>query len=714
MSKEALTPSSIFNSRIRGKIIELDEHDQSLISEALSIIWTKTHKKVESCLFERNKATVFCNKNGRIYFDLVEREELSSLEYKKLQQKENELQEIKKKLSSELEIYRRRCEEISNQNIHLQNELHQLQTSNISCTPGTVDTIVSDELNFEQLPPKSTFGSVFCQDSDNLDFARIVNCDMAINGLTTINTPDEIWVNLNRRCIKKFGNNNCIKSNATISDITWACTTLPAYLSWSWIVNYHNDIKRWIARIDDFNSKNSEGFEASQIPSSSVKIVSQPRSHIKEIPSQPPAFSEEESSSLEEIELHPSSPSKETELPPSPPSPLVEITLASVSAIPETLSASGNMKSQALSTSNKTILQPIAALEKQPTSQSVASLKKASRPITASTSQLSDFQVLAIPEVSKNTTSQSSASTSQLHSQVAIPEAVAQKKCDYIYISSDEDEEDYNYVNDTESMKVAKQQTLNSTQLLLFKKGKKLREILLNSQTDNETLINLEHSKFELTNVIAELSATPIKVTDVKTAEERILQWKNQELQCEKFRITAESYNLLHLMSLVRVYEDLIRIGEELKKNPENGVKNVRTWVIGFMRDKLKTNSKAEQRIRLGCNRLRKLFNEGITCAQLVQSGLRKCDFFTKNENYEIFLSQIPSLETRHSISSNLSNERLSDLLDISQSERLQLYDEVFDNVPVVPQKKVIFKLDLSKGFENVTDEFRNSEYIIT
>ncbi|CAB5381535.1 unnamed protein product [Rhizophagus irregularis] len=359
-----------------------------------------------------------------------------------------------KKLSSELEIYRRRCEEISNQNIHLQNELHQLQTSNISCTPGTVDTIVSDELNFEQLPPKSTFGSVFCQDSDNLDFARIVNCDMAINGLTTINTPDEIW--------------------------------------------------RWIARIDDFNSKNSEGFEASQIPSSSVKIVSQPRSHIKEIPSQPPAFSEEESSSLEEIELHPSSPSKETELPPSPPSPLVEITLASVSAIPETLSASGNMKSQALSTSNKTILQPIAALEKQPTSQSVASLKKASRPITASTSQLSDFQVLAIPEVSKNTTSQSSASTSQLHSQVAIPEAVAQKKCDYIYISSDEDEEDYNYVNDTEN------------------------------------------------------------------------------------------------------------------------------------------------------------------------------------------------------------------LLDISQSERLQLYDEVFDNVPVVPQKKVIFKLDLSKGFENVTDEFRNSEYIIT
>jgi len=98
-----------------------------------------------------------------------------------------------------------------------------------------------------------------------------------------------------------------------------------------------------------------------------------------------------------------------------------------------------------------------------------------------------------------------------------------------------------------------------------------------------------------------------------------------------------------------------------LKKNPENNIKSIKNWVIGFMRDKLKINNKAEQRNRLGCNRLCKLFNEGITCTQLVQSGLRKCDFFTKQENYEIFLSQIPSLDTRNSISSSSSNEWLSD-----------------------------------------------------
>ena len=71
MSKEVPTPSSVFNLRVRNKI-EVNENDKSLISKALSIIWMKTNKKVESCLFERNKATVCCNKSGRIYFDLVE------------------------------------------------------------------------------------------------------------------------------------------------------------------------------------------------------------------------------------------------------------------------------------------------------------------------------------------------------------------------------------------------------------------------------------------------------------------------------------------------------------------------------------------------------------------------------------------------------------------------------------------------------------------
>jgi hypothetical protein len=102
-----------------------------------------------------------------------------------------------------------------------------------------MDTVVSDNIEIDELGPEqlypespmSNVGSMFLQDSNNLDFARIVNCDLAINSLTTSNTPEEIWLNLNGRCIEKFGNNDCIKKDIVMSDITWACTTLPAYLS---------------------------------------------------------------------------------------------------------------------------------------------------------------------------------------------------------------------------------------------------------------------------------------------------------------------------------------------------------------------------------------------------------------------------------------------------------------------------------------------------
>jgi len=76
-------------------------------------------------------------------------------------------------------------------------QLRQLQSLHNSRTPGTTDTIVSDscEINPIQLYPESpvsTIGSVFYQNSDNLDIVRVVNCDLAMNNLTTINTPEEI------------------------------------------------------------------------------------------------------------------------------------------------------------------------------------------------------------------------------------------------------------------------------------------------------------------------------------------------------------------------------------------------------------------------------------------------------------------------------------------------------------------------------------------
>src|SRR3954449_11010440 len=106
-------------------------------------------------------------------------------------------------------------------------------------------------------------------------------------------------------------------------------------------------------------------------------------------------------------------------------------------------------------------------------------------------------------------------------------------------------------------------------------------------------------------------------------------------MYCEKLLIAVESFNLLHLASLVQIYDDLIKLDSELE------VKNVKSWIILFMRFILKIGRKSKQRNRLSCDRLRKLFNKGITAAQLVQAGCHKCDFFVIKENYEIFLSQI-------------------------------------------------------------------------
>ncbi|PKC58644.1 hypothetical protein RhiirA1_495236 [Rhizophagus irregularis] len=208
---------------------------------------------------------------------------------------------------------------------------------------------------------------------------------------------------------------------------------------------------------------------------------------------------------------------------------------------------------------------------------------------------------------------------------------------------------------------------LDPLQFLLLKKGRKLNKILSRPPiNDDDALIISNQSESKIINIINELLVEPIKIIDENSAEARIYQWKNQELQYEKFRVALESYNLLHLMSLIQIYDDLLKVGEEIKNNPEKNIKNVKIWVFDFVRNKLNIKSKLEQRNRLGCNRLLQLFNEGITSDQIVKAGFHKCDFFVKQQDYDIFLSQIPS-------SLNLSNDYLSDSTETSNINKPQL-----------------------------------------
>ncbi|PKK57707.1 hypothetical protein RhiirC2_797566 [Rhizophagus irregularis] len=139
-----------------------------------------------------------------------------------------------------------------------------------SDTAGTADTDSNVDESLKQLlnystPEHSPFesststprSSLYCK-FNNLELAHVINCDLAINNLTTFDTAENIWANLNLRCIEKFGNQNHIKNNITISDITWASMTLPAYRSWNAIKDYFDYIDNWMTKINNFCNNNSQ------------------------------------------------------------------------------------------------------------------------------------------------------------------------------------------------------------------------------------------------------------------------------------------------------------------------------------------------------------------------------------------------------------------------------------------------------------------------
>ena len=132
-------------------------------------------------------------------------------------------------------------------------------------------------------------------------------------------------------------------------------------------------------------------------------------------------------------------------------------------------------------------------------------------------------------------------------------------------------------------------------------------------------------------------------------------------------------------------------------------VGNVKSWVIQFMCKNLNINAKSEQRNRLGCDRLRLLHKDGISSEQLVKAGCKKCDFFVKQENYNIFLSQIPSLLMRRSISNE--SDRLSEI----STKTFFTINEGESKRDVKGKKKIMFKLHLGKEFEDIVEQYKDS-----
>ncbi|PKK56878.1 hypothetical protein RhiirC2_799123 [Rhizophagus irregularis] len=63
------TPCSVLNSKIHRKKVYLSDDNESLISTALSLVWTKMDKKIDLCTFEQDRYATFfvsvdkCQKN---------------------------------------------------------------------------------------------------------------------------------------------------------------------------------------------------------------------------------------------------------------------------------------------------------------------------------------------------------------------------------------------------------------------------------------------------------------------------------------------------------------------------------------------------------------------------------------------------------------------------------------------------------------------------
>ncbi|CAB4403359.1 unnamed protein product [Rhizophagus irregularis] len=583
------TPCSVLNSKIRRKKVYLPDDDESLISTALSLVWTKTDKKIDSCTFEQDRVRMSYKKNeGRIYFDLEE-----SLSNFTFIDKDNlaELQHYK----SLYELYKSKYELVLNHNVSLENKLQKYSTpvmaenTRSSDTAGTADTDSNVDESLKQLlnystPEHSPFQSStstprssLYRESNNSELARVINCDLAMNNLTTFDTAENIWANLNLRCIEKFGNQNHIKNNITISDITWASMTLPAYRSWNAMKDYFDYIDSWMTKINNFCNNNSKTADISN----SDSIIGESSYHKSTELNSPLQAPQVTNKSAELNSLSQSLPvANESAESNSPPQTSPVANKSNELNAPPVANENNELNSQALPIANKSADNESTKLNSSIQAPPVAVPEKVSvealstkAPVRSPTLKLAEkvpgAEVFVVVET------QTSKTKTPVESQALVSEVseesqelaststslVKKRKLNCVEISSDEDVDE----SDHDDKTIMKEEKLNSAQMLLFKKGKKLRDILLAS--NDEQLVTSAPSKTSaIFNALAELSmAEKITVVDEKSAMDRINQWKKQELCCKNLVIAAESFNLLHLASLVQIYDDLSMLAERLE-----------------------------------------------------------------------------------------------------------------------------------------------------
>ncbi|GBB84845.1 hypothetical protein RclHR1_11410003 [Rhizophagus clarus] len=178
----------------------------------------------------------------------------------------------------------------------------------------------------------------------------------------------------------------------------------------------------------------------------------------------------------------------------------------------------------------------------------------------------------------------------------------------------------------------------------LIEKGKKLCQIL-NSSNYNNQIQRISHNSLqEISNALNIINnKEQISITDIDSAKNRLLQWHNQDNQCEIIQNEIHKYKLYHLKMLYDIYSGLANLGKELNTNKQTAIGNIKSWVSSIVKNTLVVSDRTERRYRSGCIRIQSLLENGITYQQLVNAGCTLSTFYGDSADYKLFVMQLPT-----------------------------------------------------------------------
>ncbi len=188
---------------------------------------------------------------------------------------------------------------------------------------------------------------------------------------------------------------------------------------------------------------------------------------------------------------------------------------------------------------------------------------------------------------------------------------------------------------------------------------------------DKNTVDGPETQNDNITHSLNVISAEPIKITDEKSAIERVRQWALQKDQIEKIGTAFNVFKFYHRMSLMDIYDEIKIIA---KLNFPNQKDKQRVFEREIICNQEGISIRSERRFKVSAMRLRIITDTGISFIQIIKAGMHISDFEASIKLYEKFTEalDIASIE-------NLNEEASQQLNTKILFQKLSEYDMDLD-----------------------------------